>query len=64
MLNDTQDINIKIIDFGLSADLKLHQTLSDTNQKFGTLIYMPPEQALKKPYNHRVDIWAAGIILF
>ena len=30
----------------------------------GTELYMSPEQVEKKPYNHKVDIYSLGLILF
>ena len=30
----------------------------------GTYEYMSPEMIQKKPYDHKIDIWALGILLF
>ena len=51
--------DVKIVDFGLSAEFNLKHRESD---KAGTLIYMAPEQVTKKGYSKKIDIWACGII--
>lgn len=33
-------------------------------EQIGTSLYMSPEQKASKPYNHKVDVYALGIILF
>lgn len=40
-----EDSDLKVIDFGLSAKASI---LSGLDEKCGTLIYMPPEQAFKQ----------------
>ena|SRR6218665_1061725 len=73
------DNTVKIGDFGLvtsilddSFDLpeeegrmseKRQKTFKHTNE-VGTHIYMSPEQMRKLPYNHKVDIFSIGIILY
>ncbi|MDM8519784.1 serine/threonine-protein kinase [Anaerolineales bacterium HSG6] len=55
---------IKIVDFGLArwkSDTVLTRLGKDIK---GALPYMPPEQALAKQVDRRVDIYALGIILF
>lgn len=54
-------LNIKVIDFGLSFLSKSHQ-LTHTN--CGTLIFMAPEMVSKKQYFKSVDIWSCGIIQY
>ena len=52
--------NIKISDFGWSALKK-----SDSRSTFcGTLDYMAPEILKNQHYNHKVDIWSLGIMIF
>lgn len=52
--------NIKICDLGWAAE--------DVNQKrttfCGTYEYMAPEMLFKTDYDHRVDIWALGVLLY
>lgn len=53
---------IKLADFGLS-----HQTNEDVKQfetMCGSLTHIAPEVFLGKGYDHRVDIWALGVVLF
>ncbi len=51
-------MNIKICDFGWSAEEGLRNTFC------GTLDYMSPEMLSNKPHDYRVDIWAMGILLY
>ena len=52
--------NIKISDFGWSALKK-----SELRSTFcGTLDYMAPEILKNQNYNHMVDIWSLGIMIF
>lgn len=61
---------VKIVDFGIAKMNDLEQPgepgrkLTKTGMIFGTPEYMSPEQAAGKPSDHRVDIYALGIILF
>ena len=48
----------KLCDFGFASILEYRSTLC------GTFEYMAPEMIQKKPYDHRIDIWALGILLF
>jgi len=43
-----EQASLKIIDFGLSAKTAIFETVDDN---CGTLIYMPPEQAISKEYS-------------
>jgi serine/threonine protein kinase len=52
-----QQMNPKIVDLGLAAPLTKRNTFC------GCYSYMAPELLLKKEYDHRVDIWALGVIL-
>ncbi len=61
----TEEGGVKIIDFGLARDLEHGQTLTQEGLPIGTLAYMSPEQILRKQkLDHRVDIYAFGIIAF
>ncbi len=60
---------VKIVDFGIAkmSDLDAGgegRKLTKTGMIFGTPEYMSPEQAQGKPPDHRVDIYAMGVILY
>jgi serine/threonine protein kinase len=63
----TREDFVKIVDFGVSkimtGEAALH--LTRTGALLGTPTYMAPEQVLgRKDIDHRVDLWAAGVILY
>lgn len=59
---------IKVVDFGIAAWLDDEERrrlgTEDMGEAAGTLPYMAPESLLNDAPDHRVDIWAFGIILF
>ena len=57
----TQDGFLKIIDFGI-ARARGQQARSEVLP--GKLSYMSPEQAARKPVDHRSDIFSLGIVLY
>jgi len=50
--------NIKIIDFGLCADV----SKTSKHQLVGTIHWMAPEVILRIPHNTKCDIWSLGIL--
>jgi serine/threonine protein kinase len=59
---------VKVVDFGVAKMSDLDgapgRKLTRTGMLFGTPEYMSPEQALGKPFDHRVDVYALGASLF
>jgi|GEM_PF-3412118 len=56
---------VKITDFGIAKVLDADFSLTRTEEIIGTPDYMPPEQILHaKMVDHRVDIYAAGALLY
>jgi serine/threonine protein kinase/tetratricopeptide (TPR) repeat protein len=51
---------IKMIDMGLAGHLKLKNELSAR----GTAEYLAPEILKKQPYDHRIDLYSLGILLY
>ena len=60
MDNDSDDLTIKIIDWGCAQTIK---TTKQSNQADGTAYYIAPE-VLKGEYNEKCDIWACGVIFY
>jgi eukaryotic-like serine/threonine-protein kinase len=66
---------VKVVDFGISKALKLNEgegghgasspRLTHTGMVLGTPLYMSPEQARgEDDLDHRIDVYAVGIILY
>jgi eukaryotic-like serine/threonine-protein kinase len=53
---------VKIIDFGVAKANTNRQTLTGTIK--GKVAYMPPEQVLGRPVDHRADVFSAGVVLW
>ena len=57
---------VKILDFGIAKDVgpdSADVSLTKTGMVFGTPKYISPEQARGKIVDHRVDIYALGLIM-
>ncbi|HEY1546971.1 MAG TPA: protein kinase, partial [Kofleriaceae bacterium] len=57
----TQDGFLKVIDFGIA---KSRGAQARTDVLPGKLSYMSPEQAARKPVDHRSDVFSLGIVLY
>ena len=59
---------VKVLDFGIAklvaADEAPAEALTRTGEVVGTTPYMAPELAAGEPFDHRVDVYAVGVILF
>jgi serine/threonine protein kinase len=58
----TQDGFLKIIDFGIAR--ARGQRPRDEGALPGKLSYMSPEQAARRPLDHRSDIFSLGVVLY
>jgi len=65
------DPDVRVLDFGVakftaqSGDAAESAHLTRTGEVLGTPYYMPPEQVFgEHDVDHRVDIWAVGVILY
>ena len=54
---------VKVMDFGL-ARIKDEARISRTSSTAGTTAYMAPEQFKGDEIDHRIDIWALGVVIF
>lgn len=55
---------VKVTDFGLSAKFTEGNYLQRLYQSCGTMSYMAPEQAQRRPYSRPVDIWSCGFLMY
>jgi eukaryotic-like serine/threonine-protein kinase len=60
---------VKILDFGISKISRKHTTsgreLTEAGDKFGTPVYMSPEQLMStRDVDARADVWAIGVVLY
>jgi calcium-dependent protein kinase len=58
--NETDEANLKLIDFGVSCEFFKGTKLKET---LGTPYYIAPE-VLMQNYDEKCDEWSAGVILF
>jgi len=57
------DGEVKLLDFGIAkADTQQHRTRAGVVK--GKFSYMAPEQCRGKPIDHRVDVFALGVVLY
>ncbi len=61
MVDESEDSDVKIVDFGLSKMVGPGELCSEP---FGTLGYAAPEVLQRKPYDKSIDIWGLGVIAY
>ena len=54
-------LDVKIADFGYSRELNRGEK---TESWYGSPLLMAPESLFSQGYDHKVDVWALGIIYF
>lgn len=58
----TSDNVVKLGDFGIARTLS--NTYDQAKTFVGTPYYLSPELILERPYDHRSDVWALGVVLY
>ena len=61
LTNESEDADIRLLDFGLSKIVGPNQKC---NEPYGTLTYCAPEIILDKPYLKNVDSWSLGVMTY
>jgi len=61
MTDNTDEADIRLLDFGLS---KIIGPTQNCNEPYGTLSYVAPEVLLEQPYTKAVDLWSIGITTY
>lgn len=61
LANTEDDVEVKIADFGLATYVDIDEQLF---RRCGTPGYVAPEILADQPYDHKVDIFSAGVILY
>ena len=59
-----QDLEIKLVDFGIAKTAQGSMTLTATGAFFGTPQYVSPEQARSVPVDARTDLYSLGLVLY
>ncbi|CAD8085212.1 unnamed protein product [Paramecium primaurelia] len=64
LIQTEPNLQIKLIDFGVSKRFKFRDTFTEMWTATGTILYQAPEVFLGGGYDEKVDIWSIGIILY
>jgi calcium-dependent protein kinase len=64
ILYDASAAKLKLIDFGICRKHRRRGAKFDMLTITGTLYYRAPEMFTGGGYNEKVDIWAAGVLLY
>jgi len=59
-----KDVEVKIIDFGLSKHFRNDSSTQIARTFLGTKGYLAPEMIQRQDYTRAVDAWALGVIIF
>ncbi len=67
--SDSGEEIARIVDFGIAILRNPDETvaggkLTSTGEVLGTPLYMAPEQAKGDPFDHRIDLFALGVIVY
>jgi len=60
----TSGLQVKIIDFGLSAFVKASASAKQQSKIVGTEVYSSPEVLLNRKIDPKVDVWSFGMTLY
>ncbi len=55
---------VKVMDFGIARPVERKKGMTQTGLVVGTPEYMAPEQLMGEPLDPRVDLFAAGVVLY
>lgn len=61
---DPSDLTVKICDFGFAIRLREDLQQKQLNSFVGSPYYIAPEIFQAEGYDHRCDLWSAGILLY
>lgn len=59
-----EDGIVKVLDFGVARDMQRHMNLTHHQEIVGTVEYMAPEMLTGRVYDHRVDLYSLGVVLY
>lgn len=58
-----EDLDIKLIDFGLSVKFQTENNIRSLKTIVGSPYYLAPE-VLMKNYNEKCDMWSMGVLIY
>lgn len=61
---NSQDITVKVLDFGLVKNINEDSDLTGQHKLVGTISYLAPEQILGKEVDQRADVYALGVLFY